>query len=117
MSDSENTNYIENDSEDSFHPDEESSSNDSDEPSASSKRPKNSRKKSSVSIFTSTPRNSASHRLSKTVSRNTMLDMLNVYFCFDTIANQLICYNFKSVVQGFFLETGGGPLNSLRKRP
>lgn len=90
MSDSENTNYIENDSEDSFHPDEESSSNDSDEPSASSKRPKNSRKKSSVSIFTSTPRNSASHRLSKTVSRNTMLVMLNVYFCFDTIANLLI---------------------------
>lgn len=38
MSDSENTNYIENDSEDSFHPDEESSSNDSDEPSASSKK-------------------------------------------------------------------------------
>lgn len=78
MSDSENTNYIEDDSEDSFHPDEESSSNDSDEPSASSKRPKNSRKRSSLSIFTSTPRNSASHRLSKTVSRNTMLVMLHV---------------------------------------
>lgn len=78
MFDFENMNYIENDLEDSFYLDEEFSSNDLDELSVFLKRLKNFRKKFLVSIFIFMLRNFVSYRLSKIVSCNIMLVMLNV---------------------------------------
>lgn len=78
MFDFENMNYIENDFEDSFYLDEEFSSNDLDELSVFLKRLKNLRKRFLVSIFIFMLRNFVSYRLSKIVSCNIMLVMLNV---------------------------------------
>lgn len=78
MFDFENMNYIENDLEDSFYLDEEFSSKDLDELSVFLKRLKNLRKKFLVSIFIFMLRNFVSYRLSKIVSCNIMLVMLNV---------------------------------------
>lgn len=78
MFDFENMNYIENDLEDSFYLDEEFSSNDLDELSVFLKRLKNFRKKFLVSIFIFMLRNFVCYRLSKIVSCNIMLVMLNV---------------------------------------